>query len=270
MTIKEFAKLCGCNPQTLRYYDHMNLLKPVKVDEWTGYRYYEDEQALVFVKIKNLQTAGFSIEEIKGLLDADDDTIYRAFSEKIKEQEDKLKQIKEIQLSYQTEMTKMQNKINEVREMVSKSLQEYDPVEEFGITKEERDAVASSIKEVLDSMEKMDLSFDLDFSDYKIGDETEEEPEYLNVLDNPDYKVVYEKHGWKYVKEFLNEFSELEGDKEYFLQFDCEPQKANSTAFINTILGILNYRNRGKQHSFACDTTVSKDGANHFWLLIKK
>ena len=65
MTIKEFAKLCGCNPQTLRYYDHMNLLKPVKVDEWTGYRYYEDEQALVFVKIKNLQTAGFSIEEIK-------------------------------------------------------------------------------------------------------------------------------------------------------------------------------------------------------------
>ncbi|MBQ7077844.1 MAG: MerR family DNA-binding transcriptional regulator [Lachnospiraceae bacterium] len=22
MTIKEFAKLVGCNPQTLRYYDH--------------------------------------------------------------------------------------------------------------------------------------------------------------------------------------------------------------------------------------------------------
>ena len=31
MTIKEFARLCGCNPQTLRYYDHVNLLKPVKV-----------------------------------------------------------------------------------------------------------------------------------------------------------------------------------------------------------------------------------------------
>ena len=51
MTIKEFANLCGCNPQPLRYYDHMNLLKPMKVDEWTGYRYYEDEQALDFVKI---------------------------------------------------------------------------------------------------------------------------------------------------------------------------------------------------------------------------
>lgn len=32
MTIKEFSRLCGCNPQTLRYYDHVDLLKPVKVD----------------------------------------------------------------------------------------------------------------------------------------------------------------------------------------------------------------------------------------------
>ena len=61
MTIKEFARLCGCNPQTLRYYDHVNLLKPVKVDQWSGYRFYEEEQALAFVKIKNLQKAGFTI-----------------------------------------------------------------------------------------------------------------------------------------------------------------------------------------------------------------
>ena len=32
----EFARLCGCNPQTLRYYDRVELLKPVKVDEWSG------------------------------------------------------------------------------------------------------------------------------------------------------------------------------------------------------------------------------------------
>ena len=69
MTIKQFARLCGCNPQTLRYYDHVQLLKPIRVDEWSGYRYYEEEQAMDFVKIRNLQKAGFSIEEIKGLLD---------------------------------------------------------------------------------------------------------------------------------------------------------------------------------------------------------
>ena len=84
MTIKEFSNLCGCNPQTIRYYDRMNLLKPVKVDDWTGYRFYDEEQALDFVKIKNLQTAGFSIDEIKGLLNASDEAIYDAFSQKIK------------------------------------------------------------------------------------------------------------------------------------------------------------------------------------------
>jgi len=35
MTIKEFARLCNCNPQTLRYYDRMDLLKPVKVDPYS-------------------------------------------------------------------------------------------------------------------------------------------------------------------------------------------------------------------------------------------
>ena len=55
MTIKEFAKLCSCNTQTLRYYDRINLLKPAKTDEMTGYRYYSENQAMDFVKIKNLK-----------------------------------------------------------------------------------------------------------------------------------------------------------------------------------------------------------------------
>ena len=66
ITIRGFAKLCGCNTQTLRYYDRIGLLTPAKVDEWTGYRYYEEEQALLFVKIKNLQQADFSIDVIGG------------------------------------------------------------------------------------------------------------------------------------------------------------------------------------------------------------
>ena len=93
MTIKEFSKLCGCNPQTLRYYDRENLLKPIKVDEWSGYRFYEEEQAIAFVKIKNLQKAGFAIEEIRELLNKDDTEIYYAFEKKIAEEEKRLQEI---------------------------------------------------------------------------------------------------------------------------------------------------------------------------------
>ena len=93
MTIKEFSKLCNCTTQTLRYYDHVNLLKPAKVDDWTGYRYYSEEQALLYVKIKSFQEADFTIEEIKSLLDKDDGQIYAAFEEKIAAQEEKLNKI---------------------------------------------------------------------------------------------------------------------------------------------------------------------------------
>ena len=34
ITIQGFARLCGCNTQTLRYYDRIGLLAPAKVDQW--------------------------------------------------------------------------------------------------------------------------------------------------------------------------------------------------------------------------------------------
>ena len=83
ITIQGFAKLCGCNAQTLRYYDRIGLMRPAKVDEWTGYRYYEEEQALTFIRIRSLQQADFSIEEIKTLLEGDDALLQAAFERKI-------------------------------------------------------------------------------------------------------------------------------------------------------------------------------------------
>ena len=90
ITIQGFAKLCGCNTQTLRYYDRIGLLAPAKVDEWTGYRYYEEQQAMLFVKIKNLQQADFSIDEIRPLLAEDGERLQEACERKIREQEQKL------------------------------------------------------------------------------------------------------------------------------------------------------------------------------------
>ena len=108
ITIKGFARLCACNTQTLRYYDRIGLLAPAKVDAWTGYRYYEEKQALRFVKIKNLQQADFSIEEIRPLLEADDAQLMEAFERKIREQKQKLEKIREIQQSYLKETMEIQ------------------------------------------------------------------------------------------------------------------------------------------------------------------
>ena len=114
MTILEFARLCGTTTQTLRYYDRVNLLNPCRVDAWTGYRYYEKEQATDFVKIKNLQLADFSLAEIKALLSASEEAIYRAFDEKIAAEQKKLEKILKIQESYRKETMTIDSKINAI------------------------------------------------------------------------------------------------------------------------------------------------------------
>lgn len=63
--IGDFAKLLNTSVRTLRYYNSLGLLIPVEIDVFTGYRYYDDKQINDFNKIKLLQEAGFSLEEIK-------------------------------------------------------------------------------------------------------------------------------------------------------------------------------------------------------------
>ena len=50
LTIGQFAKLSGMSIKALRYYDKINLLKPIYIDEETKYRYYKQNQ-LEFVNV---------------------------------------------------------------------------------------------------------------------------------------------------------------------------------------------------------------------------
>lgn len=136
MTIKEFSQLCNCTTQTLRYYDSINLLKPERVDPFTGYRYYESVQALDYVKIKNLQDALFSIEEIKEILEQEDYDIIKVFDVKIAEQKKKLEKIKQIQMSYQKDYMQMQNLIKRTQVKLNESVGSYDVAKEYGISEE--------------------------------------------------------------------------------------------------------------------------------------
>ena len=267
MTIKEFARLCGCNPQTLRYYDHVNLLKPVKVDKWSGYRFYEEEQALAFVKVKNLQKAGFTIDEIKGLLDKDNLVIYQAFEEKIAEEEKRLQEIKDIQRLYQTEMNNIREKINEARKRITETMQDYDALEEFGIDASEYEDIISSVNNFFDNIIVSDTG-KFEYEEFQRGEEAAEEKEYLNLLNNPDYEAVYEKHGWENVKDFIDEFNEIENDVEYAIYLRVkESKEANNIAFSNTLLGMLIARNTDKKSNFICNIEKSEDDKNHCWLL---
>jgi effector-binding domain-containing protein len=57
--------------KTLRYYDEIGLLKPVKIDRFTGYRYYSADQLSRLNYIISLKNMGLSLEEIATLINND-------------------------------------------------------------------------------------------------------------------------------------------------------------------------------------------------------
>jgi effector-binding domain-containing protein len=62
--IGDFSKFSQVSVKTLRYYDEIGLLKPGRVDEFTGYRYYSADQLPRLNKIVGLKDLGLSLEEI--------------------------------------------------------------------------------------------------------------------------------------------------------------------------------------------------------------
>ena len=68
LTIGDFSKYCQVTVKTLRHYEKLGLLVPNEVDEWTRYRYYDMAQMQRLNGILRLKGMGFSLEEIRDLL----------------------------------------------------------------------------------------------------------------------------------------------------------------------------------------------------------
>lgn len=71
LKIGDFSKLSFVPVKTLRYYDELGLLKPARVDESSGYRYYSASQLPRLHRILALKDLGLSLEQIAMLLRED-------------------------------------------------------------------------------------------------------------------------------------------------------------------------------------------------------
>lgn len=67
--IGEFARMTQVSAKALRLYDELGLLKPVRIDPFTDYRYYSADQLPRLHRIIALKDLGFSLEQIRPLLD---------------------------------------------------------------------------------------------------------------------------------------------------------------------------------------------------------
>lgn len=296
MTIKEFAALCRCNPQTLRYYDRIGLLKPARVDPWTGYRYYDSQQAVAFVKIKNLQAAEFSIGEIKSLLTKPDREVYDAFSAKIAAQEEKLARIRQIQQSYLKEKTSMEKLVNTLTDFLLSQLGDAEMLREFGLQPEDKDRIVSLVRDYMNSMMLQGLPAEENLTlrvneeifrgaeqvadriaalkaenladTVLLGDETmDDEPDF----DPADYDTVWEAQGWDHVYEFIDRIPPMENDGDYCYLFRLnEASYREDLSFPMYMLGAMLLKKGEVKILMGCSVSRSDDGQNAFCLMKKR
>lgn len=293
MTIKNFAEICNCNTQTLRYYDRMGLLRPARVDIVSGYRYYEDVQLIDFVRIKNLQLAEFSIQEIKELMRKNDVEVLIAFQEKIKEQEKKLKRMIEIQKSYLQEKEMMEKMIHEISNLLISQLVHPPEWEEFGLEKEKQEMVEEALKNYFMKLfssscrDVKKVSLEVDENIYLGSSEIlrrlegmgkETLPEHIVLSDGisqensmEDYITLWERHDWTHVNEFIQEIPSLENGKNYCFLFQLIRRKPKpGISYALCMIGAMLLKCKVSDVIMRCKVEESTDESNHFMLMLKK
>ena len=294
ITIQGFAKLCGCNTQTLRYYDRIGLMKPAKVDEWTGYRYYEEEQALLFVKIKNLQQADFSIEEIKALLPGDDDLLIAALERKIEEQKQKLERIREIQRSYLHEVMDMRNMVNTLTDLVEGGANNPILWKEFGLDSEAETEIRARVHETIADWLSQCREAGAEIAQQMGGQDPAIVKEVLDTLASgnpdgksllvavaqegsgsgealpPDAEKVCEFSGWEHVSEWIRDIPQLAGGKQTYFRFRVRKDSpVIDPGFPTLMLAVMDTLYGTVQGGMNCTISLSDDGINHFELFQK-
>ena len=67
-SVGEAAKAVGMTAETLRHYDRIGLVSPCKTDEWTGYRYYSEQELARLKIVRALKSLDLPLEEIGRML----------------------------------------------------------------------------------------------------------------------------------------------------------------------------------------------------------
>lgn len=89
-SIRKLSEMAGVSARTLRYYDEIDLLKPLYTDD-SGQRYYGENEVALLQQILFYRERGFDLKRIQRILYQEDFDIMQALEEHLLELEGKRK-----------------------------------------------------------------------------------------------------------------------------------------------------------------------------------
>jgi len=126
MRIGEIAAFFNVSVKAMRVYEKMGILKPVKVDQKTGYRYYSADQVKQLDALLELRELGFSLSEIKELLESG------MTSERYMEV------LTHKKIIWQEKISQAQDRVTTIDEIIDKLADSKPPVKLHELTEDER------------------------------------------------------------------------------------------------------------------------------------
>jgi DNA-binding transcriptional MerR regulator len=278
--IKEFANLCQCSTQTLRYYDRIKLLSPAYVDDENGYRYYKQNQLYDYIKIKNLQLADFSIAEIKNLLKSSDEDIYHAFDQKIINLKDRLANTLKIKETYRIENNMIKKFLQLIKENFEEAFRPELVKQEFNLSDDQLNTYVEEWDEMFTNAllnEDMAKNFaESGLTEEQIVQVMEKfktsnfKPD--KIINVSDYTVLQEFHGWKYLHEIMDDLCVAVKDGDNVIYYlEVIPDKLDLTFTLPTVLlQTVLRQNPEKSLKLECQIQTSSDHSNHVYILDKQ
>lgn len=133
LRIGEIAAFFNVSVKAMRVYEKKGILKPVKIDEKTGYRYYTVDQVKQLDALLELRELGFSLAEIKNLMEAGmtNDQYMEVLVHK--------------KVMWQDRVSQAQDRVDTIDEIIGKLANSTPPVKLHELTEEERAVLLSRL-----------------------------------------------------------------------------------------------------------------------------
>ena len=116
MKIGEFAECTGISKDTIRYYEKIGLLQPVLKNK---HREYQNHDIILVETIMKLKQTGFSLQEIKMLVEWSNNTDQN--KELTQEEVQNVLQIKELFQNKYEQMVQRENSIQQIKQVLLKA-----------------------------------------------------------------------------------------------------------------------------------------------------
>jgi len=110
-TIKKLASLAGISTRTLRYYDEIDLLKPLRINS-SGYRIYGQKEVDLLQQILFYRELGVELRFIKNIINANDYDEIKSLKEHHQKLISRFKQLSLLINNIETTIKMKEGKIN--------------------------------------------------------------------------------------------------------------------------------------------------------------